>query len=152
MRFAYADTSALAKLFWREEGTELVISALDNVEVIATVSLAYVELISATFRAARRGDMPREDIPRVLSAIRNNWNDYVSITVDETLIEDAAALAERHVIRAYDSVHLAAGLRWQRNVGERVTFLAFDRELAKAAQAEGLEVIPLPPGDQGKSL
>jgi predicted nucleic acid-binding protein len=140
--FTYVDTSGLAKRFWREPGTDIVLRAFEDAKAIATVSLSYVELISATFRAARRGDVPSADVPRVLEAIRDEWKDYVRLPVDDDIIQQAASLTQRHAIRAYDAVHLAAALKWQAELGETIGFLVFDQELAKAGAAEGLTTIP----------
>ena len=144
--YVYADTSALAKRFWREPDTDLILSALADAKAVASASLGYVELVSATCRAARRVDVAQKDVPRVLAAIEEDWNDVVRIPVDEGVINTAAALVQEHPLRAYDAVHLAAALRWQSLVGERVMFLAFDKELLKAASAEGLMVQAVTPG------
>lgn len=136
--YVYADTSALAKRFWRESGTELVLRVMKDAEAVASVTLGYVELVSATFRAARRGDVSSEDVPKVLAAMQRDWEDLVRIPADDSLIRDAAELVQKHPIRAYDAMHLAAALRWQSNIGEGALFLAFDRELLVAARSEGL--------------
>ncbi len=142
--YVYADTSALAKRYWHESDTESVLRALSDALAVAIVSIGRVELVSATFRAARRGDVPQGDVAAVLAAIQREWDDFVRVPVDEGLIRDAVALVQKYPLRAYDAVHLAAALAWQAMLGEGVLFLAFDRELLKAASAEGL-VIQSPP-------
>lgn len=136
--YVYADTSALAKKFWRESGTETVLRAMGNADAVASVSLGYVELVSATFRASRRGDVSVEDVPRVLAEIKRDWENIVRIPANDDLVREAAELVPKHPIRAYDSMHLAAALRWQSMAGAPVLFLAFDRDLLAAASREGL--------------
>jgi len=137
----YADTSALAKRFWMEPGSELVLLAMRNASAVASVSLAYVELASATLRASRRGDVAAEDVPGVLAAARREWDDFVRIPVDDGLIQEAVSLVRKYPIRAYDAMHLAAALRWRSLLGElEVLFLAFDQGLLAAASSEGLLV------------
>ena len=134
----YFDSSAMAKVFWKEAGTERVLHILSEAEAAASVSLAYVELISATFRASRRGDVPSSDVAGVLEAIRRSWDDIIEIPVDDSLIREASELVRRHPLRAYDALHLAAALRWQALMGEPVLFVAFDKDLLDAARDEGL--------------
>ena len=138
-RFLYADTSALAKVFWRESGSELVLSVVKNADAVASVSLGYVELVSASIRAGRRGDVPTDDVPIVVDAIALHWRDVVRIPVDDALVSEAARLAGTYSVRAYDAVHLAAALRWQSMIREPVLFLAFDKELLEAAKGEGFQ-------------
>lgn len=144
--YVYADTSALAKRFWMESGTDLVLIVMGNADAVASVSLAYVELASATCRAARRGDVASEDVPKVLAAIRDAWDDFVRIPADDNLVQEAAGLVQKYPIRAYDAMHLAGALRWRSLLGADVLFLAFDRELLAAARSEGLETAPEVPG------
>jgi len=68
------------------------------------------------------------------------WSGVAGVEVSRELIEDAARLAERHVLRAYDAVHLASALL----VGgaEEIRLSCWDRELRAAAGREGLTLEP----------
>lgn len=49
-------------------------------------------------------------------------------------------MAARHRLRGFDAIHLASAL----TVGVGVTMVCWDRDLATAALAEGLTVLPPP--------
>jgi predicted nucleic acid-binding protein len=68
------------------------------------------------------------------------WSAVVGVEVSRELIEDAARLAERHTLRAYDAVHLASALL----VGgaEGIALSCWDKELRAAAGREGLALEP----------
>ena len=53
--------------------------------------------------------------------------------------ETAAALTQRHPLKAYDAVQLAVALRYRRVLtAHPLTFVCSDNTLLAAAQAEGL--------------
>lgn len=59
------------------------------------------------------------------------------VDVDDELVRLAGDLAESHVLRAYDAVHLAAALSV---AGQDLAVVAGDRALLIAAEAIGLAV------------
>jgi hypothetical protein len=61
------------------------------------------------------------------------------VAVGDRLIVSAAELARRHRLRALDAVHLAAALSTKL---ENLSLVSWDRELRRAAQAEGLAISP----------
>jgi uncharacterized protein len=61
-------------------------------------------------------------------------------------IADAAAKLEPPSLRTLDAVHLASALSLGDDLG---AFVAYDRRLAEAAEAAGIEVLA-PPSDGGR--
>lgn len=65
------------------------------------------------------------------------------VPVAYDVVRSAALLCDRHPLRAYDAVQLAAGLALKRGVevqGTAMTFVSSDDTLLAAAQAEGVTV------------
>jgi predicted nucleic acid-binding protein len=66
------------------------------------------------------------------------------VALTEEIIEDAARLARKHGLRAYDAVQLAAALDTRRIVSQvestEVILVSSDVELNAAAAAEGFQV------------
>lgn len=78
-------------------------------------------------------------------AFRVDWQwRYQIVEINPALIEEAMALAERHYLRGYDAVHLAAALEVQQVLQASelppLTFVSADVEQLQAAQVEGLQV------------
>jgi predicted nucleic acid-binding protein len=68
-------------------------------------------------------------------------NLYLVQPVTEAIIEEAAALLDRHPLRAYDAVQLAGCLSLRSRLSERPWFLCSDRQLLRAAEQEGLTAL-----------
>jgi len=75
---------------------------------------------------------------------RNFAARFVKSDITDSLISEAIRLSDRHTLRGYDAVQLAAALEAN---GERIsrglsplTFVSADTELNDAAQAEGLAI------------
>jgi uncharacterized protein len=57
---------------------------------------------------------------------------------DFDLAHSAGDLAEKHLLRGFDAVHLASAVILREELTEPIRFLAFDDRLMTAAAAEGL--------------
>ncbi len=130
----YLDTSALAKLYIAEAHSEAVREAVAEAGQVATAVIAYTEARAALARRHRQGDLDKDAFRAAIGALDGDWASYTRLDVSEGLCRLAGVLAERHALRAYDAVHLAAALALSRE-RQDVRFLAFDAQLAKAARA-----------------
>lgn len=144
----YVDTSALVKLYIAERGTAWMTALTDPVagHSLRTVRLTGVELIAALTRLARGGVIPSSRAANAVASFRLDWRRrYEIVEADERIVNLAMDMAERHGLRGYDAVHLAAALevhrqRWTGGL-DPLTFISADTEQLRAAAAEGL------PGD-----
>ncbi len=128
----YLDTSALLKTYFEEEGSALVAEGIDRADLVATCWIAYVEA-----RAAFARRLSPEDRRRARGGLDREWSRYFKIEATETLIREAAAVADTYRLRGYDAMHLAAAraLR-ERRIGA-VAFGSWDREQEEAASRDG---------------
>jgi uncharacterized protein len=78
---------------------------------------------------------------RLVDELQLDWDRYVKVEVTEALVIEAADLAERHRLRAYDALHLASSLALGARAGEPPTFACWDDALNTAARREGLIVL-----------
>ena len=138
----YADTSALVKKYVRETGSGEVISFFEQYPVIGTATLTQVEMATAMSKAVRQGWVEESKALVAWQDFLSHWLAYMRLPVSAGIVERATALAWRHGLRAYDSVHLASALTWQDAAGEEAVFACFDKNLLQAAQREGLHVWP----------
>lgn len=63
-----------------------------------------------------------------------------SHAINEVLLVKAAEGVRIHSLRAYDAVHLAGALSF--STGEELDFACWDKELRKAAEKQGLTLVP----------
>ncbi len=140
----YLDTSALVKLYVREPGTEQMIrlASPSSGHTLAVLGLARVEFRAAVRQRERTGDVPHDAAEDLLARMENHLqNLYLVQPVMEAVIEEAAALLDRHPLRAYAAVQLAGCLSLRSRLSERPSFVCSDRQLLGAAEQEGLTVL-----------
>ena len=147
MAILFFDSSGLVKRNVTEIGTAWVQGIADpaagNDRFIAQITGA--EMIAAVTRRLRRGDLTPADAAFALAEINADFTrDFFLLEVSLPRVQEAMALAERHGLRGYDAVQLAAALylRLQcRLTGQPdPVIITADRELNAAALAEGLGV------------
>lgn len=128
------------KRYVREQGAVSVRRLLKS-DPGATSRLSEVEVASALVRRAREGAFSPDERDRALASI---GRDFATLIVVEFTPEIAAASRElllRHRLRAGDAVQLASCLYLQRELGQPISFVAFDDRLTDAAGGEGLQVV-----------
>lgn len=139
-----ADTSALVAAYVRETTTAAVQNHLLGAEVVAVSHLAWAELQAAIARLDREARLAPGEADRVRDRIREDWETFLRIRVDQRLHAETARLIRHHALRGADAVHLAAALLIHRRLaepqGQRARFLVADAALGRAAVDEGLEV------------
>lgn len=114
-----------------------LVSATNELQV---ARIAYVEAHSALARAQAGGRLPIVDADEARSRFSRLWSAAAVIELDTVVAEQAATLATRHGLRAYEAVQLASAL--EARGAQPLAFACFDDELARAARAEGLDVKP----------
>lgn len=138
----YCDTSALAKLFLPESGSEEFNARLAGRDDILISDLTLTELTSALARRAREGALSAAAARRVYRKVLSTVAEGAFRRVD--LLTATHREAERLMLasgvaalRAADALHLALAL----GAGAG-TMLTYDRVIARAASSQGLAVFP----------
>ena len=143
----FFDSSALVKRYAREVGTAWVIYLLKPAAAnrIYVARITSVEVISALTRRARMGALDSKDAVKAIAKLRRAFAARFRIVeVTAALVERAAELAEKHALRGYDAVQLAAAL----NVNDgrlaagatALTLVSADDALNAVAMLEGLSL------------
>ena len=134
----YLDTSALVKLYVREERSGLVRARVAAARLVSTSRVAYPEARAALARRHREGGLGASGLRRARASLERDLRALVLVELDEILAREAGELAERYALRGLDAIHLASALGLGRLLGATPAFLAFDEQLSAAARAEGL--------------
>lgn len=109
----YFDTSGLVKRYATELGTAWVLGLTDprTGNDPFTVRLTGPELVAALFRKVRIGAASQLDMERAAANFLTDWQgQYEIVEATADLAEQAMQLVQRHPLRGYDAVHLAAAL------------------------------------------
>lgn len=143
----FFDSSAAVKRYVREKGTNWVISLFrsPNQNSFYAARIILVEVISAFTRRLKEGSLSAQQADKAKIRFRRVFEQkFFKLEIDEQLIEKAANLAEKHALRGYDAVQLAAAITVNNArilVGaSSVTFVSADDNLNAAAAIEGLQV------------
>jgi len=142
---AYVDTSALVKLFLAEDGSQIVSRVWEAADGVVTSAATYPEARAALAAAAREGRISRRVLPRAVAELDRRFSSMDVVELRRPLASAAGSLAELFALRGYDAVHLASALLVDEG---RTVMLTWDRELARAASAAGLDVVA-PRSDTG---
>jgi predicted nucleic acid-binding protein len=137
----YLDTSALVKLYAREEGSTEVKRAVARAGSVATSLLAYVETRSAFARKRRFADIDDTALRHYKQEFEQDWISFNRLPVDATTIRRAGDLVERYRLKAYDAVHLATAELFQEAVRSAIDFVSFDDALNGAAAGQGFKLM-----------
>ena len=152
MAVYFFDSSALVKRYLSETGSTWVEQVTDpkSGNKIYIASITGVELVSALMKSVRstQSPLPLIDAKRAIADFRNDFdNQYELFGVTDSLVRRAMELPEKHKLRGYDAVQLAAALTihaLSAQLGIAATgvaplvMVACDDELLHSAQSEGL--------------
>ena len=138
----YLDTGALVKLYVTEAGSPQCRQAVADARLVVTSVVAYVEARAAFARRRRERELSPSAHRSVVQTLDRDWGRYLRIEAGETLVHDAASLAERHRLRGYDAIHLASAVLLKNRLADTVVFSSWDLALQAAARREGLGRLP----------
>ena len=141
----YFDTSALVKLYVEEPGTERVLelTRYPDRDTYAVLDLSRVEFRAAIRARERRSHIPKATAEGVLKQFEQHLEGLLLVQpVTASVVEEAAALVDRHPLRAYDALQLAGCLALQgASPSGPPLFVCADKPLVRAAEREGVGVI-----------
>lgn len=106
----YLDTSALVKLYIEEAGSTAVATVVERAAAVATARITYAEARAAFARHTQAGGLTPVELRHVVRHLDEEWGQYSLVEVTDAVVHRAGALAERHKLRGYDAVQIAAAL------------------------------------------
>jgi uncharacterized protein len=139
-RRAYLDTSALAKWYLNEPGSEIFVRYIQGLDVAAISSLTQTEMRSLLARRRRMGELTHELEAVVYAAFLDDitQGSLQLYSVEDARFAEAVNLISRypeHPLRTLDALHLAVARHWE------VDALATaDAAMAEAAISMGFAV------------
>ena len=147
MAVYFLDSSALVKRYISEIGSVWVLELFDltfSNEIFIAAVLG-VEIIAAIARRSRGGSISATDATTVCNQLRSDLQtEYQIIEITESIINDGMTLAQKHSLRGYDAIQLAAGCAVNMlciaHNAIPIIFVSADKELNIAASIEGLVI------------
>lgn len=140
----FLETTAFAKLFVQEPGTDALIRLMeaveDNRKLIA--ACAPLEVYAAIRRRERSGDISAEDAAAALEILRLEAARMVQEPLNPAVLEAARQLLDRSSLRWPDALQLGAALvARDMYQNTEIVFVSASRLLLEAAKAEGFHAL-----------
>lgn len=134
----FFDTSALAKRYVEEVGSEQVRILCAQADSLGVSILVVPELTSTLCRLVREGRLSPESYGSLKAALLADLADADLCDLTQETFEQTLRCLERHPLRALDALHVGSALVYQPDL-----FVSADRRQVKAAGREGLGVVDL---------
>jgi uncharacterized protein len=140
----FIETTAFAKLFVQEPGTDSLIRLMeaveDNCKLISSASP--LEVYSAIRRRERAGSISPVDAVSALAVLRHESARMVQQPLNPAVLEIARQLLDRTTLRWPGAVQLGSAIA-SRDMfpATKIFFVSASAQLLEAAKKEGLETI-----------
>jgi predicted nucleic acid-binding protein len=138
----YFDTSALAKKYVREPGSDEIIELWRASTAVFTSTVTYAEMMASLHRKRREVVVPVRTFERLLVSFRQDWQSFYCIEVSGSLHPPIDRLVATYPLRGFDAIHLASALLVYQRIPTDFLFACFDQQLLHGARREGLPTFP----------
>jgi len=140
----FLESTAFARLFVQEPGTETLVRLMETVEdnrkLIA--ASAPLEVYAAIRRRERSGSISPEDANAALEILRLEAARMVQEPLNPAVLEAARQLIDRTELRWPDALQLGAAIvAREMFLGTEIVFISTSQQLLDTAKAEGFHVL-----------
>ena len=132
---AFFDSSALAKRYIDEKGSDQVQAILSSASALAVSMICVPEIVSALCRRRRERKLSTEEYQNARASVLSDIDDATVIGITDEVIAEAVGLLERLPLRSADALHIACASEWSTDL-----FVSADDRQCKAARSRGLRV------------
>ena len=127
----FIDTSAYAKRFVEESGSEEIDSIILQGTELGLSIICVPELLSAMNRKLREKAISRPQYSQIKSRLSEEIHDIDVIQLTDVVIKKTIMLLEKNFLRTLDAIHIACAIEWEADI-----FLTSDKRQIKAARNE----------------
>lgn len=135
----FLDSSALAKRYVQETGSERVEEILSLASSLGISVISLSEVVSALYRRRREKKLSHQQYLKARQALFEDAEDASVVAVTDQVVTRAVELLERWPLRSSDSLHIASAAEWA-----AALFVSADERQCTAARSYGLQVEELP--------
>ncbi len=129
----FFDSSAFAKRYVEEPGTQTVDSLCLEATEVALSVLCVPEIISALIRRVREGLLTRREYAEAKQYLSQDIRDAVIVNLVPQVLSTCTKILEASPVRAADALQIACALEWETEL-----FVSADKRQISAAKKSGL--------------
>ena len=100
-----------------------------------------LEARSAFARKQKEEDFSSKVLRKIVEDFNKDWESYFVIEITDGLIRFAGDIAEKHLLRGFESIHLASAIKFKNKIQTEVYFSSTDNRLNQSAEKEGIIVL-----------
>ena len=131
----FFDSSAFAKRYVEEIGSQLVDDICLNAKEVSVSVICIPEIMSALNRRVREKGLSRQDYVTIKQHLSDDVRDAVIVNLIPEVIVTSTKLLEASPLRAMDALHVACALVWGAEL-----FVSSDKRQIAAAKKAGLKI------------
>jgi predicted nucleic acid-binding protein len=135
----FFDSSALAKRYVEEAGSDRVQDILSSASSLTVSVLCISEIVSALCRRRRERKLTQQQYLAAKDAMLADIEDMNVVNLTDQVIARAVDILEKWPLRSSDSLHIASAAEWSAQL-----FVSADERQCAAARDYGLQVEELP--------
>jgi len=135
----FLDSSALAKRYVEEAGSDRVQAILASATSLTVSVLSISEIVSALCRLRRERRLSPQQYLSAKQALFTDVEDMNIVNLTNQVLVRAVEILERWPLRSSDAIHVASAAEWSAQL-----FVSADARQCAAARAYGLQVVALP--------
>jgi uncharacterized protein len=131
----FLDTSALAKRYVAEQGSDKVLAACQQADSLIVSVICLPELISTLSRLVREKKLANAAYRKLKGDAMADLADVDICQITPVVLASVVSLLELHPLRAMDALHVACALACEPDV-----FVSADHRQLSAARKAGLKI------------
>lgn len=132
----FLDTSAFAKRYVAEHGSDKVMALCQQADSLVVSVICLPELISTLSRLVREKKLAKADYQRLKGDSMSDLADVDICQITSGIMVSVISLLESHPLRAMDALHVACALAVEPDI-----FVAADHRQLSAARKAGLKIV-----------
>lgn len=136
----FLDSSALAKRYVEEKGSDRVDAILSAAAALGVSVIGLPEVVSSLCRRRRERRLSKDQYVDAKRSLFFDLEDASVIELTDQVIARSVELLERWPLRSADALHIACAAEWSAQL-----FVSADGRQCRAARAYGLRVEELKP-------
>lgn len=132
----FLDTSALAKRYVRESGSDKVQALCEKADGLAVSVIYLPEILSTLTRLTREGKLTQGQYVQLKIDVVTDLGDVDICEITTEVMNLVIQLLEENPLRAMDAIHIACAMAYQSDV-----FVSADHRQLAAAKKARLKVV-----------
>lgn len=132
----FLDTSAFAKRYVAEQGSDKVLDLCQQAESLIVSVICLPELISTLSRLLREKKFTKADYQKLKGDAMADLSDVDICQITPDVLASVVSLLETHPLRAMDALHIACALAVKPDI-----FISADHRQLSAARKAGLKIV-----------